>query len=160
MPMTVLGVGLALLGLGLTTASVVIGWFVTGTQRVTEELTKERRQAYRELLAQTDDLRGWWTRDPALAQPPRRPDPREVKELRRLASAAQLLSSEEMLSSGRLSSLIQAAVDDDASGYETARDEFLTAARLDSHRNSSRLRKNHRGAWYELPAGSSDSSGV
>jgi hypothetical protein len=36
---------------------IVIGWFVIGTQRVTEDLTRERRQAYVDLLAAVDEIR-------------------------------------------------------------------------------------------------------
>src|SRR4051812_24108384 len=40
----------------LATLGLVVGWFVIGTQRVTEELTKERRQAYVALLAKVDEV--------------------------------------------------------------------------------------------------------
>jgi hypothetical protein len=56
---TVVTAAVAVLGL-------VIGWFLIGTQRVTEELTKERRAAYVKLVVKADELHDRW--DPRRAE--------------------------------------------------------------------------------------------
>src|SRR4051794_25098247 len=95
--------------------AIIIGWFVIGTQRVTEELTSERRKAYVDLLAELDDLRAarLVRSEPSPGQPltplnAPRPDQSAGEpncSLRRLCGTAELLSSDEMQRSKLVTSL-------------------------------------------------------
>jgi hypothetical protein len=133
---------------------IVVGWFVIGTQRVTEELTRERRKAYVDLLAEVDEMRAVHLArsEPAAGQrltPPDAPPSDELAGARRqsldgLRSTAELLSSDQMRRSKLLTSLV-AMKHADEDSWSVVRDRFLIAARLDTHRNSSRLR-----SWAEL----------
>lgn len=104
---------------GIAAAGVIVGWFVIGTQRVTEELTSQRRAAYAAVLEQADraaDLGG------------------STAELRRAVRAAEFLASERMYAAQRLPALL---VDVGSDEWHRQVAWFRAVARRESHRNSS-----------------------
>jgi hypothetical protein len=150
---TVITATVAVLGL-------VIGWFVIGTQRVTEELTKERRAAYVKLVVKADELHDPW--DPRGSEtsgqvsPRPRPnlaDGKFAEQLKRLASAAEFLSSDEMRESCLMHRFVESAIAGQWDEYQKVRCKFLNAARLDAHRNSRLLRKRAKGTTYTRTRG-------
>jgi hypothetical protein len=125
----------------LTSAIIIgIGWFVVSTQRVTEELTKERRAAYIALLQQADELHGRFGGAEPFEEKAKKDRDENVTELKRRSSAAEFLSSNVMRDSKRQRLLVDAAMRGDTDQFAYARSEFLEVGRIDSHWNSHRRR--------------------
>ncbi|WP_151083305.1 hypothetical protein [Nocardioides cynanchi] len=120
----------AVLTAGVATAGIIIGWFVIGTQRVTEELTKERRAAYGRVLSEAALMA-----DDATSLSP---------GFEQAVLAAQFLSSGTMHRSGRLRALLDAP---DTEAWRSNLEWFSELARFESHRNSS-TRRWLRRRWY------------
>ncbi|MGZ6564429.1 MAG: hypothetical protein ACXVH3_35375 [Solirubrobacteraceae bacterium] len=145
---TVITASVAVLGL-------VIGWFVIGTQRVTEELTKERREAYLKLVVKADELHDTWgTRQRETSADPNPGSQHnladgDATELSRLASAAEFLSSDEMMRSCVMHRFVHSAIDGPRDEFQKARRRFVDAARLDAHWNSRLRRKRAKGTKYK-----------
>ena len=98
---------------------LIVGWFVSGNQRVTEKLTEERRSKYLEFLHAADE---------AYDSPQA-----DRKALERAAEDAEFICSDQLLNSGRIRKLL-AAVDTGSWKYE--RQQFVMVARYESQTNS------------------------
>ena len=98
---------------------LIIGWFVSGYQRVTEKLTKERRIAYLMMLHAADDAND-------------NPEA-DRRALERAATDAEFVSSDQMMNSGRIKKLL-AAVNSDT--WTDERQRFIKVARYESQNNS------------------------
>lgn len=121
----------ALVTAGIAAVGIVIGWFVIGTQRVTEELTLDRRKAYGEVVAQADAIASGTTRDShAFAQ---------------AVWAADFVCSDRMYRALRLPRLLENIGSDE---WKAEVDRFYELARFESHRNSS-LKRWWRRGWYD-----------
>ena len=98
---------------------LIIGWFVSGYQNVTEKLTEERRSAYGKLLRRADDAND---------------NPKADRtELQRAAKNAEFVCSAQMLNSGRIDALLKAI---DSESWIDERVRFFRVARYESQRNS------------------------
>ena len=98
---------------------LIVGWFVSGTQNITEKLTEERRSAYLKLLKHADSAND---------------NPRADRtKLERAAKDAELICSDQMLNSGRISGLLEAVGSDH---WADERVRFFKVARYESQRNS------------------------
>lgn len=120
-----------LIALVVTQIALVVGWLVSGTQRVTEALTSERRAAYLELLSAADATR------------------RGDHDSARLALAvqrAEFVASDEMNEARLIHTLEQAAQDGER--WPEARDRFFTAARFETQQNSATKRRRQRAEIY------------
>jgi hypothetical protein len=102
---------------GLT--GLIIGWYVSGYQKVTEKLTEERRAAYLKLLREADKANQSPTADRAA--------------LESSAFDARFISSHQMMISGRIEALLKAVATE---GWEGERERFLWLARYESLNNS------------------------
>lgn len=122
---------IAVAALALTNLALLVGWVVSGTQRVTEELTTERRRAYMDLLVCAEAIRS------------KRSQPHEIRPL---AERAQFLASHEMFESGLIERLVSGIGADH--GWAKARSDFLRAARFESHHNTAIRRRVQRDSIY------------
>jgi len=116
----------------IAAAGIVVGWFVIGTQRVTEELTKERRSAYARVLAQADEIAA---------------DRGNQLAFERAVRKAEFLCSDRMYEGRCLPGLVIAVDKKDWAAVE----RFRVLARFESHRNSI-LRRWCRKGWYTDPS--------
>jgi hypothetical protein len=98
---------------------LIVGWFVSGYQRVTEQLTAERRTAYLELLDAAENAND-------------DPEPNRDK-LKHAAEHAEFVCSKQMLEHQRIEKLV-AAVDSGTWMHE--RQLFIAPARYESQVNS------------------------
>jgi hypothetical protein len=98
---------------------LIIGWFVSGYQRITEKLTKERRSAYLTLLHAADDAND-------------NPET-DRRALKRAAQDSEFICSDQMMDSGRIQKLL-AAVNSDV--WTDERQRFIRVARYESQNNS------------------------
>lgn len=98
---------------------LIVGWFVSGYQRVTEALTEERRSAYLALLHAADEANDF--------------PQANRKALERAVEDAEFICSNQMLNSGRIRKLL-AAVDSDT--WKRERQQFIIVARYESQNNS------------------------
>lgn len=96
----------AVVALLLTNVAVIVEWVVSGTQRVTEELTRERRQTYSELLCHALSVRKG-------GKPP--------EDLAAIVERAELVSSREMYWSKYVPHLEASAQPMRTSGLKRAR---------------------------------------
>lgn len=98
---------------------LVIGWFVSGYQSVTEKLTEERRRAYLTLIREADKAND---------------DPQADRAALELAASdARFICSNQMTNSGRIDALLRAV------GTESWQDErarFFKVARYEGLTNS------------------------
>lgn len=117
--------------LAATNVALIAGWIVTGTQRVSEALTTERRAAYADLFGAADAARLGADEADSLVAATRR---------------AEFLASSEMARSGLLERLASSA--DTGVGWDGARVAFLKAARLETQENSAIRRRLHGYATY------------
>ena len=115
---------------GIAAISIIVGWFVIGTQRVTEELTADRRKAYLEVLAQADTIAS----NPAA----------DFGPFIRAVWAADFVASDEMYEARRLPKLLH---DIGSKAWKDEVEHFSELARFESLRNSSMRRRLHR-RWY------------
>lgn len=100
-------------------AGLIVGWFISGYQNITEKLTEERRSAYLTLLRLADSAND---------------DPKADRaDLHHAAQNAEFICSEQMLDSGRISELLKSVGSGDWT-YERAR--FFKVARYESQNNS------------------------
>ncbi len=122
---------LPVIALAVTNLALVIGWFVSGTQRVTETVTVERRKVYSDFIVCAREVRKGGHPEPGIEE---------------LAQRAEVVASDEMLESKLIRRLEKSALSGD--DWERIRERFLTAARLESLQNSSRKRRLLRSAVY------------
>lgn len=122
---------IAVAALALTNMAILVGWLVSGTQRVTEELTKERRSAYSNLLVCALAVRAGRDHPPGLAE---------------LAARAEFVATPEMFRSGLIEQLVNSVMDDQT--WHDVHRHFVTAARFESHRNTATRRRLFRSAIY------------
>lgn len=120
--------------LAATNMALIVGWIVTGTQRVTETLTTERRAAYAELLSAADAARLGDVDADTLAAAIRR---------------AEFLASSEMACSPLFERLASSAVT--GRDWNRVRAAFFQAARFETQENSATRRRRHRSAIYGAP---------
>jgi hypothetical protein len=73
---------------------LIIGWFVSGYQKITEKLTEERRRAYLVLICEADKANDNQKADRTA--------------LERAASDAEFICSNQMMKSGRIEELVRA----------------------------------------------------
>jgi hypothetical protein len=118
---------------GLT--GILVGWFVSGTQRVNEELTKERRAAYAKVLAGADAIRADRSVD--------------IREFERAVLAGDFLSSRQMYESGRLRALLDRI---GSSEWQAELDWFRELARDETQKNSVTRRWLHRRRYRDVSA--------
>jgi hypothetical protein len=118
---------------GLT--GLLVGWFVGGTQRVNEELIKERRAAYAKALAAADAIAA-----------DRSVDTREFEQAVR---AADFLSSPQMYKTGRLRALLDRI---GSSEWQDQVDWFRELARAETQKNSATRRWLHRRRYRDISA--------
>lgn len=100
---------------------LIVGWFVSGYQHVTEKLTEDRRKAYLNLLIAADDARD---SDSSEAS---------QRSLDRAAKDAEFVCSNEMLHYNRIGNLVTAIRSDT---WKEERKIFFEVARYESQRNS------------------------
>jgi hypothetical protein len=98
---------------------LIIGWYVSGYQNVTEKLMEERRSAYLTLLQYADGAND----NPKADQ----------TELQRAAKDAEFICSAQMLDSGRIDKLLEAI---GSNSWTKERGRFFKLARYESQRNS------------------------
>jgi hypothetical protein len=113
--------------------ALVVGWFVLGTQRVTEELTKERRLAYAEVLRQAKMRKQGRKGSAAFEEAIRK---------------AHFLSSSPMYRARRLPALLESAGTD---RWDSELQWFTELARFETQRNSSLRRLIRRMRYFEHP---------
>ncbi|HEX3929925.1 MAG TPA: hypothetical protein VHW64_04435 [Nocardioides sp.] len=123
----------AILSPALAVVALVVGWFVLGTQRVTEELTKERRLAYAEVLRQARVRKSGRKGDAAFEEAIRK---------------AHFLSSSSMYRARRLPALLESVGTD---RWASELQWFTELARFETQRNSSLLRRIRRMRYFEHP---------
>ena len=97
---------------------LIIGWHVTGYQKITEKLTDERRSAYLELLHAADEANITGGANQA--------------ELERTGVRAEFVCSRQMLKSGRINKLVRAV---NAKAWSDERELFLLVARCEGLNN-------------------------
>lgn len=122
---------IAVAALALTNIALLVGWVVSGTQRVTEELTTERRSAYIDLLVCADAIRS------------SRSSPEDIRPLE---ERALFLATQEMFDAGLIERLVAGVADDKE--WRLARSDFLRAARFESHHNTTVRRKLQQSRIY------------
>jgi hypothetical protein len=98
---------------------LIVGWFVSGSQRVEEKLTEERRSTYLAFLRAADEAN-------VSLQDNR-------KALERAAEDAEFICSDQMLNSGRIRKLLAAV---GTGTWKDERQQFVMVARYESQRNS------------------------
>ena len=133
----------ALIGASVASLGLITGWFVLGTQRVTEELTKERRDVYGTLLRAILD-RASGRGDTAADGGERRLSVEELAVKAQFIASPELYASQLLLSSGSIADSLHS--DDDDATDQLSR--LVTAMRLETQRNSSRSRRSP--AWAHL----------
>lgn len=126
---------IALMALVATNLALIVGWLVSGTQRVAEELTKDRRTSYSELLCA------------ALAVRNGRAEPSSLAEH---VERAEFVSSSQMRES-RLIQHLEACVVADEPTWSDARARYMTAARFEAHHNQATRRRLSRSRIYGIP---------
>lgn len=124
----------AVVALLLTNVALIIGWVVAGTQRVTEELTRERRETYSELLCCARSVREGG---------------KTPEDLASVVERAELVSSREMYWSKYIPHL-EASAQAEEDEWSEARMFLFDAARFESLFNSSTRRLLHRSSVYGL----------
>ncbi len=100
-------------------AGLIVGWFVVGTQRVTETLTAERRNAYLKVIKVAT----------LLAEAPQSGE----TDLRNAVLEAEFLASGRLFKSHRIPDLLQ---DPGSDEWKARLDEFVILARLETQQNS------------------------
>lgn len=98
---------------------LIVGWFVSGYQKITERLTEERRSAYLVLLHAADEANDF----PQINR----------KVLERAAEDAEFVCSDQMLKSGRIRELLAAV---ETGAWKNERQQFIIVARYEGQRNS------------------------
>ena len=98
---------------------LIIGWFVSGYQNITEKLTEERRHAYLVLIQEADKS----NENPQA----------DRTALEHAASDAKFISSDEMMNSGRIEALVRAVATE---GWKDERARFFKVARYEGLSNS------------------------
>ena len=98
---------------------LIIGWFVSGYQKITEKLTEERRSAYLTLLHEADNA----NKDPEV----------DRMALERAASDAEFICSNQMMKADRIRKLLKAV---GSEHWEDERERFFRVARYESQNNS------------------------
>ena len=98
---------------------LIVGWFVSGNQNVTERITEERRSAYLALIREADKANEHPKMDRAA--------------LEHAATAAEFICSDQMMSSGRIEALLRAVATE---SWEAERALFFKMARYESLNNS------------------------
>ena len=101
-------------------AGLIVGWFVAGSQRVTETLTQERRAAYLKVVRAAS----------ALAEMPNG----DRAELRSAVLEANFVASDRLANSNRISGLLR---DPGSDAWKARLDDFTALARLETQNNSS-----------------------
>ncbi|HEX5087997.1 MAG TPA: hypothetical protein VFV89_09315 [Nocardioides sp.] len=123
----------ALITAAIATVGIVVGWFVIGTQRVTEELTKDRRTAYAAVLAEAEEI----VAERAVSH----------TAFEQAVRKAEFLCSERMYEARCLPGLLNGVGGDD---WKQAVNEFRDLARFESHRNSWTRRLLRRRRYRDL----------
>ena len=98
---------------------LIIGWFVSGYQKITEKLTEERRRAYLVLICEADKA----NENPKA----------DRTALERAASDAEFICSNQMMKSGRIEGLVRAVA---TKRWGDERERFFKLARYESLNNS------------------------
>jgi hypothetical protein len=117
-------------------AGLIVGWFVLGTQRVTETLTVERRSAYLKVIKAAS----------AAADEPQA----DHTALREAIVEAEFLASDRLARSRRISGLLQ---DPGTDAGKARLAEFVVLARMETQRNSSVLRWRNRRRYQDRLTG-------
>jgi hypothetical protein len=120
----------ALLTAAVGIIGIAVGWFVSGSQRINEKLTEERRSSFLALLLEADAVQ----RDPAA----------DRAGLTNAVSRAEYVCSGELLRSGLIARFAASAGTED---WAPRRAQFVTVSRLESIYNAKLLRWWHR-RWY------------
>jgi hypothetical protein len=145
----------ALIGSVFALVGLIVGWFVGGTQRVNEDLTRERRAAFAEVLIAANRRRWEIFGDPAEASPRQAipvpksgADPTESSQgkpgpasLAEAVARAQFLATAELRDTKVLLALYDRARHDSVTDWFTTMDEFVALARLEAQGNSRTLRR-------------------
>ena len=101
------------------TICLIFGWLISGYQKITEQLTEERRGAYLTLLHAADDANK---------------NPRADRTaLERAANDAEFICSNQMMKAGRIKKLLEAV---NSESWENERERFFKVARYESQNNS------------------------
>jgi len=127
---------LPLATLAVTNLALVLGWVVSGTQRIGESLTSDRRSAYTNLLV--------------MATARRNGSDNEVP-LQDAEERALLVASDQMFDARLIDRLVASARGGD--DWPAARASFLAAARFESQENSSLRRRFLRAQKYRAVKG-------
>ena len=98
---------------------LIVGWFVSGNQNITEKITEERRSAYLALIREADKANENPKTDRAA--------------LEHAATAAVFICSDQMMNSGRIEALLRAVATE---SWEAERALFFKVARYESLNNS------------------------
>jgi hypothetical protein len=130
---TMSDVAIAVVSVAVGAAGVLVGWFVSGTQRVMEKLTEDRRRAYLELLLAADVVH--------------RDGRQHGGTLQDCAAAARLLGSQRMHESRCITDLVRDVHEQDWSTGPRA--WFVDLARLETQRNSRTRQRFHRLAYAD-----------
>lgn len=120
------------LALVVANIALIVGWLVSGTQRVAEDLVKDRREKYLALVSALDQARAG--EQPAAALQP-------------LVTAAEFVASRQMLEFHLIDDLVAQRGADEAA-WNRARAAFLVAARHESQNNQAIRRQLRRKAIY------------
>ena len=122
---------LPLAALALTNLALVLGWVVSGTQRIGESLTSDRRAAYANLLVTAAARRNGSDTEGLLQD---------------AAERALLVASDQMFHARLIDRLVSSAGGGD--DWPAARASFLAAARFECQENSSLRRRFLRAKKY------------
>lgn len=123
----------AVVALVVANIALVIGWVVSGTQRVAEDLVGERRARYLALLTAVEKARHEGSSAAVEAQA--------------CVTAAEFVATDEMIDSGLIGRLVRTAAADDST-WAAARAAFLVAARHESQHNQAIRRWLRRRSLY------------
>jgi len=115
----------------VTNIALIVGWVVSGTQRVAEDLVKARRDKYLALLSTVEKAR----REGAVA------------DLRQCVTEAEFVATDQMIDSGLIERLALAQSANDSIWAE-ARAGFLVAARHEAQNNQAFRRRFRRKTLY------------
>lgn len=126
----------AVIALVVANIALVIGWLVSGTQRVAEDLVKERRTRYLALLTAVEKSRHASVAADA-----------DVGDVAACRTAAEFVATDKMIDSGLIARLAQSATADEGT-WAAARAAFLVAARQESQHNQATRRWLRRRSLY------------
>ncbi len=151
----------------VTVAIVVVGWLVSGTQRVNEELTSERRRTYGDLLCAEVGLSrtskdGASREAPLIVGAENSSKASPTSTFRELATRARLISSGSMFKSGVIQAYEKAVIAEtqNQSDIDKTRKALEAHARIECIYNSMILRGWFHRRYRPAPSGRPPSSGI